>query len=369
MRKFFLTISLLSCSFSSMAVLLDQEQIDQFNATSEGLKISRKFDPEKINTLVVGAGILGSERHFFGSYCQMGGYRKEYVTASGHILDETQKKDKHLYKIPRLILDPLNIVHYHFEDGFSFQNKNEALDYQNRKIMSPMEVYPENTLYLDLSDNNMLDPYTYQRNDYIHLKGDVFALKELPFDLKVDKIVIEYLGDSLFAGKDFENLDWTWLRNLQGVLNSNGKVFFEMRADSLTSQDAEIVKEPLSDKLKDVANNIHSVMKSSYTKKTRLNFEGMYRYVSEFGCDFDSEVGSEFLEDLSEEEFKMLMDHIFPVAVDHGITILEILRKKFEANGFSCVSTKSFPINVRNKQLHIPNRYYSTVRVEATASE
>ncbi|MDP1723520.1 MAG: hypothetical protein Q8L85_02320 [Alphaproteobacteria bacterium] len=356
MRNFFLTIGLLSCSFSSLATLLDQEQIDQFNATSEGLKISRKFDPEKINTLVIGAGILGSEAHFFGSCCQMGDYRKEYVTSNGEILTEREKKNKHIYKIPRLILDPLNIVHYHFEDGFSFQNKKEALDYQRRNITSPMEVYPENTLFLDVNDR-MRDPYTYEVNDYVHLKGDVFTLNELPFGLKVDKIVIEYLGDCLFAGKDFENLDWTWLRNLFGVLNPNGKVFFEMRADSLTSQDAKIVKEPLSDKLEAVESSIAWLVSSPLGKKNRAYFEHMYK------C------GSEFFEDLSEEEFTILMDYIFPVVVNHSTKILKILREKFEINGFSCVSTKSFPRGSMCIKWHIPNRYYSTVRIEAIASE
>lgn len=353
MKHFLLTLILLGCSFSSVATLLSQEEIDHFNVNSEHLKIVNTFDPTKITTLVVGAGILGSERHFFGSTnIHMGILGKGHVTKEGKFFDKDRLECINHHQIPELKFDSLNnIVLYNFldihGDVIVFKNKKEALQYQNRNIISPMEVDPEYTLFLDINDV-IMDPYIGQINDYIHLKGSVFDLARLPFGIKVNKIVVEYLGDDLYEGKNFEVFDWTWMRNFQYVINPNGKVFFEMRIGMQTSQDPKIEKVILSKDLDTLALNLSCQFKPWED----VLFDCYYRI---------NKNTMPALLNLTDEDLQALKSNLFPIVVDPAIKIAEILKEKFKSNGFLCLSIKDCP---RQSINHIPNRFYRCLRFE-----
>lgn len=360
MKKLLLTLSFLSFSFSSTGNLLTPEEIEQFNTESENLKIISTFNPKTINTLVIGSGILGSERHFFGSFCQQGDFNKNYVTSNGQVIDWREQGILEKYKIPTLHFDQLNnIIHYHFENNINFNNKEEALFYQQRRIISPMEVDPQHTLFLDI--NSVFFDYDDGKfYDYVHLKGNAFDLNELPFSIKVDKIIIEYLGDCLYANQNFEKLDWLWLQNLHNILAPNGTIYFEMRADSLTSQDPKIEKASLSEKLFDIACDIEDLIHPPRPFKPwrKADFERHKKG--------QSPQYKQYFNETTDEEFQILMDYKFPTVADPVLNIKKTLHDKFEENSFACNQIKYFK---KHSFHHVPDRYYDIVRIEASSKK
>ncbi|MDP1723164.1 MAG: hypothetical protein Q8L85_00480 [Alphaproteobacteria bacterium] len=339
MKKILLTLGLLSFSFTSMAALLSQEEIDEFNANSNDLKIVNTFDPSKITTLVVGAGILGSEGHFFGSRSFLGGGTVEYVSSQGELYSENPNKKLHEYIIPDLRYDSLNNkVSYKFNDVnnniIKFSNKKDALSYQNRNIISPIEVDPENTLYLDIDTDCI-----------VHLKGSVFDLIELPFSIKVDKIVIEYLGDRLYKNKDFNKINWNWLHQLHGIMNDGCKIYYEMRNECL--EYLHDIK-PFSSRLMKYIPMFKAIIRSPEDATSKR-----FQFIRDQDFRFSQ---------LKDEDFECLTDYVYPM---RGAKQNDIVQK-FIDNGFDYLSYNFFE---KYSVSHIPNRFYNTIRIEVVISQ
>lgn len=95
---------LVLASFNVFSSVLTQEEIEQFNSNSK-VKITRTFDPEQIETLVVGSKMIESLTHFFGGRALMGtreGFGTEVVDPQGRILNDRELKlgYRAQYKIP-----------------------------------------------------------------------------------------------------------------------------------------------------------------------------------------------------------------------------------------------------------------------------
>lgn len=214
-------------------------------------EILMPYDPSAIKTLAIGVGRIESQRQFFGGNCYMGRGQipgNALVTWKGEILTNNPSKHDiyHLYKIPDISLDHNQEIIYSFinDKGLNItHNKQAVLDWQGRAVKSAMETDPKTTLYLDLCPPPL---FSFPgEEDTLHLRGDIFKITHLPNNLKVERILIQYLGDYVFGRVDFNTLDWQWLNSLHTLLKKPGNVLFEMRVSLLTKQDKDFTL-PLS---------------------------------------------------------------------------------------------------------------------------
>lgn len=334
--------------------ILTSEKNVRVDLESEQPKILAPL-PTVVRSLVVGSGLLGSQRHFFGGNSFVG-MRSSFVDPNGYILEDPTKENLERYKIPELELNNVNELLYRFPDGFTTNSREEAISHQNRKADSPMDTDPATTVYMDIL--NLASHHSPFGKDFNHLQGDILKIKSLPNNIKVDKIVIEYLGDDLYRGKDLTLFDWSWLGNLHNMLSREGRIYFEMRADKCMRQ--EKPKKPeLTTELANVVQNIKRM--------------GDFDYFGRPGIESMLQMG-EFTtrkETLTPEEIKDVLDHLFepePSRPDHE-KILEVLKENFVSFGFNsegifCPASHDLSSRL-GRSSHIPNRFYHTVRIEA----
>ncbi len=322
-------------------------------------KLVEPFDKSKITTLAVAVRLKESQVHFFGGhrvYVGTGnGFAKETITHNGRILDSRSIKSQEDIDIPMIFLDG-DKVSFLFEksengsDQYGKMNKQQALLRQKRKVISKMETNPKETIYMEISPIS---------DDFIHLIGDITKINRLPEGLKVSKIIVEYLGDDLFAKKDFDTFDWSFLKNLRNLLSKGGTILFEMRADTYTRQDKAPVLEELTEEL----------------KKAKWAVEEYIRQWSSLGCADEEGIRGllqhkrnvkilKLNRSFTDQEIDLIFGHLHPEdsLPDPSIKISEILENKFRENGFNRVSSS---FNFAHNRQHIPTRFYNTVVIEA----
>ena len=290
------------------------------------------YQPEDKDTLLVAGSIGESQQHFFDKTVSV------KVKADG-------------------------TVSYIFPD-FQTTDKSEALKYARRKVISPFEVDPAKTIYLNIAYYSAMG----HADHLFHLDGSIFKITHLPHHQKVSKILIEYLGDPIYSasdkyGKDFQDLDWSWIRNLHNMLEKGGTVYFEMRADEKIRQ-KELEKQHksdsslpiLTDELQEIAENLIFLREEQKNSECPLA-KGFLSKILLKPNAYSQRA-------LKKSEIDQVLSHVFddsnlPPAPQKAIQRFVV--EKFTEYGFLATAVSFGAHN----SFHIPDRFYDVVRIEA----
>jgi hypothetical protein len=209
-------------SFSVYSEDLTTNEIDEFNKSSD-VKIVRTFDPEHVENLVIGSQLNESLTHFFGGRAFRGNFEVTWVNRHGkEIGTHIDNKKKEEEQIPDIRVEGKNVFFDFLVNGDNIAKTwQEALKFQNRKVLSPYDCNPEKTIYLDRSDVNNI-----AKKDIINFKGDVLKFDKMPKDIQFKKIVVEYLGDNFFESEknDLEQKILKILNNMKNMLTKDGVI-------------------------------------------------------------------------------------------------------------------------------------------------
>lgn len=333
------------------------------------------YDRNKITTLAVGVRLIESQIHFFGGERVYNGthdgFGRATINFKGESLSDRDKKNGLDKDIPQIILNDERQVVYTFQENgptkpyLRTTDKQQALLRQNRQFNSffCMETHPKETIYLDLHPIPRCgEGHGTTDLDYVHLAGDIQKINCLPEGQKVNKIVIEYLGDDLYGYKDFEMLDWNWLKNLHGLLNREGQVLFEMRADGKTAQDKAPALDELSPELEKAKTFIESMVSMAHSSKSIAQVH--YEYLQHFRTNPYIVKKAALNRKLTHAETDLIAAHLGSATnlPKPHVKITGILKEKFKKSGFNTDYDSIFV----EKHTRMPTRFYDTVIIKAT---